>query len=179
MDRQDLSKLFPVLCVVIFYEKIFSWFFVWVNFGDSQTIFGTQAGRKPNVPVRYDLPAVLGNLTILNSFRQVWTVLDRFWTLFLMSKTLSKTSKIKKYVQNSSLPRASPAPYNLSQLNVLQIKNVQGTNGNLDQQIKIAICQQRSRDFYSQTFSHILKIITYIIIKKGPLDDPYIWIVLS
>ena len=42
--------------MVIFYEKIFSWFFVWVNFGDSQTIFGTQAGRKPNVPVRYDLP---------------------------------------------------------------------------------------------------------------------------
>src|SRR3954449_9075684 len=53
---QILTKLFPVLCMVIFYEKIFSWFFVWVNFGDSQTIFGTQAGRKPNVPVRYDLP---------------------------------------------------------------------------------------------------------------------------
>jgi len=42
--------------VVIFYEKIFSWFFVWVNFGDSQTIFGTQAGRT-NVPVRYDRPS--------------------------------------------------------------------------------------------------------------------------
>ena len=28
-----LSQLFPVLCVIIFYEKIFSWFFVWVNFG--------------------------------------------------------------------------------------------------------------------------------------------------
>ena len=45
--------------MVIFYEKIFSWFFVWVNFGDSQTIFGTQAGRKPNVPVRYDLPVAI------------------------------------------------------------------------------------------------------------------------
>jgi len=44
--------------VVIFYEKIFSWFFVWVNFGDSQTIFGTQAGRI-NVPVRYDLPVAM------------------------------------------------------------------------------------------------------------------------
>ena len=53
------TKLFPVLCVVIFYEKIFSWFFVWVNFGDSQTIFGTQAGRKPSVPVRYDLPVAI------------------------------------------------------------------------------------------------------------------------
>ena len=39
-----------------FLRKNFSWFFVWVNFRDSQTIFGTQAGRKPNVPVRYDLP---------------------------------------------------------------------------------------------------------------------------
>ena len=45
--------------MVIFYEKIFSWFFVWVNFGDSQTIFGTQAGRKPSVPVRYDLPVAI------------------------------------------------------------------------------------------------------------------------
>src|SRR5436189_4075314 len=53
------TKFFPVLCVVIFYEKIFSWFFVWVNFGDSQTIFGTQAGRKPSVPVRYDLPVAI------------------------------------------------------------------------------------------------------------------------
>src|SRR5438874_9428787 len=45
---------FPVLCVVIFYEKIFSWFFIWVNFGDSQTIFGIQAGRT-NIPMRYGL----------------------------------------------------------------------------------------------------------------------------
>ena len=44
--------------MVIFYEKIFSWFFVWVNFGDSQTIFGTQAGRI-NVPVRSDLPVTM------------------------------------------------------------------------------------------------------------------------
>ncbi len=44
--------------MVIFYEKIFSWFFVWVNFGDSQIIFGTQAGRK-NVSVRADLPVVI------------------------------------------------------------------------------------------------------------------------
>ena len=42
--------------MVIFYEKIFSWFFVWVNFGDFQTIFGIQAGRT-NVPVRYDRPS--------------------------------------------------------------------------------------------------------------------------
>jgi len=55
-NKIKIQQLFPVLCVVIFYEKIFSWFFVWVNFGDSQTIFGTQAGRNPNVPVRYDLP---------------------------------------------------------------------------------------------------------------------------
>ena len=44
--------------MVIFYKKIFSWFFVWVNFGDSQIIFGTQAGRT-NVPVRYDLPVAI------------------------------------------------------------------------------------------------------------------------
>ena len=37
-----------------FLRKNFSWFFVWVNFGNSQIIFGTQAGRT-NVPVRYDL----------------------------------------------------------------------------------------------------------------------------
>ena len=49
--------------MVIFYEKIFSWFFVWVNFGDSQTIFGTQAGRK-NVPVRADLPVVIRCLSL-------------------------------------------------------------------------------------------------------------------
>src|SRR5256885_12878788 len=42
-----------------FLRKNFSWFFVWVNFGDSQTIFGTQAGRKPSVPVRYDLPVAI------------------------------------------------------------------------------------------------------------------------
>jgi len=59
MKTRSFQKLFPVLCVVIFYEKIFSWFFVWVNFGDSQTIFGTQAGRKPSVPVRYDLPVAI------------------------------------------------------------------------------------------------------------------------
>ncbi|PKY57876.1 hypothetical protein RhiirA4_126939 [Rhizophagus irregularis] len=29
--------------------------------------------------------------------------------------------------------------------------------------------------FFS-TFSHILKILMYIIIKKGSLDDLYIWI---
>src|ERR1051326_3849741 len=52
------NQLSPVLCVVIFYGKIFSWFFVWVNFGDSQTIFGTQAERI-NVPVRSDLPVAI------------------------------------------------------------------------------------------------------------------------
>src|ERR1041385_2879406 len=56
--RLDHMQLFPVLCVVIFYEKIFSWFFVWVNFRDSQIIFDTQAGRT-NVPVRYDLLVVM------------------------------------------------------------------------------------------------------------------------
>jgi len=32
--------------------------FVWVNFGDSQILFGTQAGRK-NVPVRYNLSVAI------------------------------------------------------------------------------------------------------------------------
>ena len=41
-----------------FLQKNFSWFFVWVNFRNSQTIFGTQAGRI-NVPVKYDLPVVM------------------------------------------------------------------------------------------------------------------------
>ena len=49
--------------MVIFYEKIFSWFFVWVNFGDSQTIFGTQAG-KTNVSMRYDLPVETDEVTL-------------------------------------------------------------------------------------------------------------------
>src|ERR1043165_1011988 len=57
-NSKYIQQLFPVLCVVIFYEKIFSWFFVWVNFRNSQTIFGTQAGRI-NVPVKYDLPVVM------------------------------------------------------------------------------------------------------------------------
>ena len=44
-----------------FLRKNFFLVFVWVNFGDSQIIFGTQAGRT-NVPVKYDLPVETGEV---------------------------------------------------------------------------------------------------------------------
>ena len=87
----DCQKILSCTVRDYFLRKNFSWFFVWVNLGDFQTIFGTQAGRT-NVPVRYDLPVETGEVCWDGRKKESWrpskisrhkkknTFLDALWS---------------------------------------------------------------------------------------------------